>query len=249
MKQVSQTLFNFIAGALLVLVIWYSCYLAMDINVLPNPFVVLLAVPSLFEQGVMIHLYHSLFRVLCALVISTVIGVLVGILASGSHVVSRILTPFLYFTYPIPRVALLPAVLLIFGLTDTSKIMMITLIVIYPIIIVVRDSVKDIPKQTRNTLICYGASKVQMFWFVTLPWALSSVLSTARISLGTAMSILFFTEAYGARYGMGFLILDSWFRLNYVQMYAGVVILSVVGFMLFLIIDVIENTVMRWKKA
>ena len=88
-----------------------------------------------------------------------------------------------------------------------------------------------------------------MFWFVTLPWALSSVLSTARISLGTAMSILFFTEAYGARYGMGFLILDSWFRLNYVQMYAGVVILSVVGFMLFLIIDVIENTVMRWKKA
>jgi len=249
MKKATSTLFNFIIGALLVLIIWYICYLAMNINVLPNPIAVLFAVPSLFEQGILIHLAHSLYRVFIALIISMFVGLIIGIIAAGSNMVSRILTPFLYFTYPIPRVALLPAVMLIFGLTNTSKIIMITLIVIYPIIIIVRDSVKDIPKQTLNTLNCYGASRSQMLFYVTLPYALTSLLSTARISLGTAMSILFFTEAYGARQGMGFFILDSWFRLNYVQMYAAIVVLSISGFVLFVVIDIIESITLKWKKA
>ena len=249
MKKITTTVFNFIAGALLVLIIWYICYLVLSINVLPNPVTVLMAVPGLFANGIMVHLLHSLFRVFVALLISMLVGLIVGTLAAGKNVVARILTPFLYFTYPIPRVALLPAVMLIFGLSDTSKIIMITLIVVYPIIIVVRDSVKDIPKQTLNTLICYGASKAQTFFYVTLPYALTSILSTARISLGTAMSILFFTEAYGARQGMGFFILDSWFRLNYVQMYAGIVILSILGFALFVIIDIIEKVALKWKSS
>jgi NitT/TauT family transport system permease protein len=248
MKKSTSTLFNFTMGAALVLVIWYICYLVLSINVLPNPITVLMAVPRLFESGIVTHLLHSLFRVFVALLISMLIGLVVGVVAAGKNIVARILTPFLYFTYPIPRVALLPAVLLIFGLSNTSKIIMITLIVVYPIIIVVRDSVKDIPKQTLNTLICYGASKAQIFFYVTLPYALTSILSTARISLGTAMSILFFTEAYGARHGMGFFILDSWFRLNYVQMYAGIVVLSIAGFMLFVIIDIIENVALKWKQ-
>jgi len=242
-----KVLINFIMGALLVLIIWYICYLAMNINVLPNPITVLLAVPGLFGQGILTHLLHSLFRVFVALIISMLIGIAIGIIAASNTFVSRILTSFLYFTYPIPRVALLPAVMLIFGLSNTAKIIMITLIVIYPIIIVVRDSVKEIPKQTLNTLICYGAGKMQMFLYVTLPYALTSTLSTARISLGTAMSILFFVEAYGARQGMGFFILDSWFRLNYVQMYAGIVILSILGFVLFVIVDIIESVALKWK--
>jgi NitT/TauT family transport system permease protein len=248
MKKTGAGIFNFAAGALLVLVIWYICYVVMNVNVLPNPLIVLAEVPSLFEHGILMHLARSLFRVAVALALSMAIGLAIGILASGSNVISRILTPFLYFTYPIPRVALLPAVMLIFGLTDTAKIIMIALIVVYPIIIVVRDIVKDIPKQTKNVLVCYGANRTQLFFYVTLPYALTGILSTARISLGTSMSILFFTEAYGARQGMGFFILDSWFRLNYVQMYAGIVVLSITGFMLFVIIDVIDNVALKWRK-
>ena len=248
MKKFASKLADFALGCLLVLALWYTAHIALDINVLPNPLTVLTAVPGLADHDILTHAYHSFFRVGVGLLFSMFTGLVIGIAAAGGNVFSKILTPFIYFTYPIPRVALLPAVMLIFGLTDMSKIIMITLVVVYPIIIIVRDSVRDIPKQTYNTLICYGASKIQVFFYVTLPWALSSILSTARISLGTAISILFFTETYGSRFGMGFFIMDSWMRLNYVQMYAGIVVLSISGFILFIIIDIAESSVMRWKK-
>ena len=249
MKKFATTLINFAVGAVLVLVIWQVAHIAMDVNVLPSPFVVLRAVPGLFAGDILIHAYHSAYRVLMAMALSMFIGLAAGIGAAGNNMFSRVLTSFIYFTYPIPRVALLPAVLLIFGLTDTSKIIMITIIVVYPIIVVVRDAVKDIPRQTYNTLICYGAGKVQVFFYVTLPWAVSGILSTARISLGTAISILFFTETYGTRRGMGFFVMDAWMRLNYVQMYAGIVVLGMAGFALFVVIDVVESFALRWKKA
>ena len=249
MKKFLRTCANFVLGAISVLAIWYIAYLIIDSHVLSNPFAALRAVPGLMEHNILTHAYHSAFRVFAAMLISMFIGLTVGICAAGKHLPARILSPFLYFTYPIPRVALLPVVLLIFGLTDTSKIIMITLIVVYPIIVVVRDNVRAIPKQTYNTLICYGASKTQLFFYATLPWAVSGILSTARITLGTAISILFFTETYGGRHGMGFFIMDSWMRLNYVQMYAGIIALSAAGFILFLLIDVLESVLLKWRKV
>ncbi|MCL2580680.1 MAG: ABC transporter permease subunit [Oscillospiraceae bacterium] len=247
MKKGITALVNFSVGAALVLAVWQIAHLALSVNVLPSPFVVLRALPALLGQDIFTHAYHSFYRIGMALLFSMLIGLIVGIAAAGKGVFAKVLTPFLYFTYPIPRVALLPAVMLIFGLTDAAKIIMITIIVVYPIIVVVRDSVKDIPKQTYNTLTCYGAGRVQVFLYITLPWALGGILSTARISLGTAISILFFVEAYGARRGMGFFILDAWMRLNYVQMYAGIVVLSMAGFALFVLIDIIEGVFMKWK--
>lgn len=238
---------SFILGPALVGIIWYFAYWIIDRNVMPNPFLVLSALPALLEHNVISHLAHSLYRIFLALSLSMIIGLIVGLAAADKNL-SKILTPFIYFTYPIPRVALLPVVMLVFGLRDVSKIIMITLIVVYPIIIVVRDSVKDIPKETYSSLICLGASKFQMFLFVTLPWAVSGILSTLRISLGTAVAILFFTEAYGTRYGMGFFILDMWQRINYVLMFAGIVVLSMTGFILFVFIDVLEEVLLRWKK-
>lgn len=249
MKKLAARMFNLVVGALLVLSIWQIAHIILDVNVLPSPFAVIMSIPSLGERNVFAHASHSFFRVAMGLFFSMLIGLIIGIAAAGENVFSRVLTPFIYFTYPMPKVALLPAVMLIFGLTNLSKIIMIVLIVVFPVIVVARDSVKDIPKQTCNTLICYGASKPQIFFYVTLPWALSGILSTTRISLGTAISILFFVEAYGSRYGMGFFILDAWMRLNYIQMYAGIVVLSIFGFVLFVAIDLVESTAMRWKKG
>ena len=249
MKKLTAKLASFGTGALLVLSVWQIAHMVLDVNVLPSPLAVFRSVPGLAGRDMLAHASHSFFRVGMGLFFSMLIGLVLGIAAAGKGALSKVLTPFIYFTYPMPKVALLPAVMLLFGLTNLSKIIMITLIVVFPIIVVVRDSVKEIPRQTYNTLICYGASRPQVFWYVTLPWAVSGILSTARISLGTAVSILFFVEAYGSRYGMGFFILDAWMRLNYIQMYAGIVVLSIFGFILFIAIDLAESIAMKWKKG
>ena len=245
MKKIISKLKSFLIGFTMVGALWYIAYLTADTHIIPSPFAVFAALPNLLTLDIGTHIGHSFYRVAVGLFFSVVIGLTVGILAAGAG--SKILTPFIYFTYPIPRVALLPVVMLIFGITNMSKIIMITLIVSYPIIIVVRDHVRDIPKQMYNTLICLGATKAQMFVHITFPWAVSALFSTMRMSLGTAMSVLFFVESYGSRFGMGRFILDAWMRVNYVQMYGGIVVLSLVGFALFIIIDIIEETALKWK--
>ena len=238
---------SFFIGLAMVGILWYTAYLTIDRNVMPNPLIVLRALPSLLDHNIATHFIRSLYRIFMGLSISMFIGLAVGILAAGK-MLSKVLTPFIYFTYPIPRVAFLPVVMLVFGLRDVSKIIMIALIVTFPVILIVRDSVKDIPKETYNTLTCLGASKLQVFFTITLPWAASSILSTVRISLGTAIAILFFTETYGTTYGMGFFILDMWQRINYVMMFAGIIVLSMTGFLMFVCVDILEDVILKWKK-
>ena len=247
-KPIWNKLKSFFIGASSVFVLWYLGYLYIQRPVLPSPVAVFQHLPSMMNETMWSHLGHSFFRVIMGLTLSMLIGLVVGILAAQSRLLSKILNPFIYFTYPIPRVALLPVVMLLFGMGDESKIIMITLVVVYPVIIVVRDSVADIPKEIYHALTCYGASKREVFFYITLPWAFSAILSTLRISLGTAIAILFFTETYGTRFGMGFFILDAWMRISYLQMYGGIVLLSVAGYLLFMTIDFLEDYLLRWKK-
>ena len=99
-----------------------------------------------------------------------------------------------------------------------------------------------------NPLISLGASRLQMFYNVTLPAILSEVLTNIRLFIGTALSVLFFAEAYGTNMGIGYFIQDAWSRINYIDMYSGIVILSILGLILFIILDYIESVVCKWKR-
>jgi len=153
----------------------------------------------------------------------------------------------IYFTYPIPKLALLPVVMLLFGLGELSKLMMIVLIIVFQVVITSRDAVKSIPAETFHSLQSLGASKRQTFTEVILPASLPEVLTATRLALGTAVSILFFTETFGTEHGMGYFIMDAWMRVNYLDMYAGIVILSFMGFLIFSIIDAAETYLCAWR--
>jgi NitT/TauT family transport system permease protein len=75
------------------------------------------------------------------------------------------------------------------------------------------------------------------------------LLTSLRVSLGAAVSILFFIEGYGTRFGVGYYILDAWSRINYIDMYIGIIVISIVGFALFVLIDYIQEKLCRWNKG
>ena len=66
--------------------------------------------------------------------------------------------------------------------------------------------------------------------------------------MATAVSVLFFTETFGTQYGMGYYIMDAWLRVNYLDMYAGIVVLSLMGLLLFGLIDMAEYVTCRWRR-
>lgn len=237
----------FIQGFIIFNIIWYLLAIIVNMRVLPKPTDVYLNMTNLYGEKLYIHVLISLSRVISGIGISLVLGVSIGLLMAYSKIWNKILNPLVYFTYPIPKTALLPIVMLLFGLGDTSKVIILVLILVFQIIVAVRDAVINIPKETYNPIKSLGASKLQIFIHITLPAILPELLTTLRLSIGTALSILFFTEGYGTQYGIGYYILDAWTRIDYLGMYAGIVIIGLLGFLLFILIDILEETVCKWK--
>jgi len=250
--MVNKQRLNYILRLLLVFlgmhVVWYVAYLLVNHPMLPSPLEVYQAMGQLGGTNIAMNVGYSLMRIFAGVLLALIVGLLIGLLMGRSALWNKLLDPVVYLTYPVPKIALLPVVMLFFGLGETSKILMIMLILLFQIIISVRDGVKAIPASTYDVLTSIGAGPGQKFWHVTLPGALSVILSTIRISLGTAISVLFFTEIYGTEHGMGFFIMDAWLRLDYPQMYAGILLFSLVGFVLFLLVDLLDHRFMKWRK-
>lgn len=216
---------------------------------LPTPGTVLLKLPELFTGVMAKHLQTSFIRIGWGLAWSVLGGYLLGLLMGSFPKWHYFFDPLIYFTYPIPKMALLPIVMLLGGLGDKSKIIMIVLIVLPQVVISVRDAVRVIPQNYYHVYRCLAASRWTQFRAITFPATIPATISALRVSLGTAISILFFTENYGTEYGMGYYIMDSWTRMDYPAMYAGILMLSGCGFVLFLILDQISNRVNHWQKS
>ncbi|WP_289129624.1 ABC transporter permease [uncultured Clostridium sp.] len=228
-------------------ILWYVCAIIMNSRILPSPDKIYLHLPELFKDGFYIHILASLYRVFVGLLLSFIIGSTIGLIMGYSKRFNKILNPLVYFAYPIPKTALLPVVMTLYGLGDGSKITIVVLITVFQVIVSVRDAVINVEKVNYNPLISLGASRMQKFYHVTLPAILPEVLTNTRLSIGTALSVLFFAEAYGTSMGIGYFIQDAWTRINYIDMYSGIVILSILGLILFIILDYVESRVCRWK--
>ncbi|WP_326512165.1 ABC transporter permease [Clostridium intestinale] len=245
--KIRKKLLVFIQGFITFNLLWYLFSLKVNMKILPRPTEVYLNMFKLSNQELYKHVLVSLYRVSSGIIISLIIGSLIGLLMAYSKTWNKILNPLVYFTYPIPKTALLPIVMLLYGLGDKSKIIIIVLILVFQIIVAVRDAALNIPYETYNPIRSLGASKLQIFSHITLPAILPELLTTLRLSIGTALSILFFAEGYGTKYGIGYYILDAWSRISYLEMYTGIIILGLLGFVLFMLIDILEESLFKWK--
>ncbi|MFL0247963.1 ABC transporter permease [Candidatus Clostridium stratigraminis] len=245
--KVKKKIKLFIEGFILFNILWYILAVVINMRVLPKPTDIYFNLTNLYGEKLYLHVLVSLYRVSYGLIISLVLGVAIGLTMAYSKLWNKILNPLVYFTYPIPKTALLPVVMLLFGLGDSSKVIIIVLILIFQIIVAVRDAVINIPEETYNPIKSLGASRLQIFTNITLPAIMPELLTNLRLSVGTALSILFFAEGYGTQYGIGYYILDAWTRIDYISMYAGILVISLLGFFLFILIDILEEVICKWK--
>lgn len=234
-------------GAILVNVLWYIAAQTLKINVLVDPITVYGHLGNVWKNSMSEHLMASLWRIAAGVAIAGILGLCFALWMTQSKLMGKVLGAFIYFSYPIPKLALLPIVMLLAGLGDATKIIMIVLIILFQIIINLRDSLKNIPRESFLIVTSLGANRWEVFRHVTMPAILPDLLSTLRIAIGTAISVLFVTETYGTDRGMGYFIVDAWMRINYVDMYVGIVVLSMTGFFLFLLTDLLETTLCKWR--
>lgn len=247
--RIPRSLQLLFVGVLVFNVLWWLAAVLFQNKALPNPLCVYEIMPGTFSKGMSGHVWASLRRVLLGTTIALLLGIIGGVLTAMSRRSNRVLEPLLYLSYPVPKLALLPIVMLLFGIGETAKIVMIVLITVFQLMISIRDAVRRIPKENFFVLSSLGATKVQQMAHVIIPGILPEVFSALRVSLGIAISVLFVTETFGTDKGLGFFIVDAWMRLDYLTMYVGIVTLSIIGFLLFLLIDLADAVFCRWNKV
>ncbi|MDO4771486.1 ABC transporter permease [Porphyromonas sp.] len=249
MKRIRRTIYQIIIGAALINILWAIAALTLGTSALSSPAEVYAALPRLLSDKLTPHIFASLYRLFIGIPIALVMGVFVAWAMYRFRKVRLLLGSFVYLCYPIPKLALLPIVMILAGLGDAGKIVMIVLILLFQIIVNVRDSINNIPKESFLVATSLGASTLQILRHILMPATLPEVLSTLRVAIGTAISVLFVTETYGTDRGMGYFIIDAWMRLSYVEMYGGIVVLSIVGFILFFLTDIAEAYFCRWRNG
>lgn len=251
MTKRRKHIFNYfgyiIGGFILFNVIWYILAACLSLKALPFPTEVYSGYSKAFENGILDHTFASLRRIAYSIGISLGIALVLGVWMGYSKKVNSLLGPMIYFSYPIPKLALLPIIMVLFDLGETSKIVIVILIVVFQLIITIRDAVKNISKENYYVLISFGATSLQKMRHITLPAILPEVFSSLRVALGIATSALFFIETFGTDKGLGFYITDSQMRVDYIQMYFGIIVLSLIGFILFLIVDLLDSILCKWK--
>ena len=237
----------FALGICLCLALWAGMAYLLQMPVIPSPVQVLLRLAAKFPDTIAVHAGYSLMRIVLGLFAAVAVGYPVGVLMGYFPRVNRLLAPLLYLTYPVPKIALLPVVMLLFGVGEWSKLILVFLIIVFQVVVAVRDAVAAIPSETYAPLRVLGASFAQIVRHIIVPASLPKFITAVRVAMATAISVLFFTETFGTQYGIGYYIMDAWLRVNYLDMYAGIVVLSAMGLLLFILLDWTERRMCAWN--
>ena len=234
---------------LIFLLLWGISTVLVDKPFLPGPGASLRALVSQTLQGpLLVHLGISFLRILAAQAAAFLPALLLGMAAGLNRPFDAALTPMMYLLFPVPKVALLPVILLFLGLGNLSKIFLVALILFFQFYLSIRDETRHMDRRYFDSLYSLGGSRRDLFKHVIIPALLPRIFSTFRLTLGTSTAVLFLAETFATREGLGYYIMESWSRLEYDEMYAGILGLSLMGFVLFLLVEGLERRFCRWSR-
>lgn len=242
---------KYLKGTALLVVLWYLAAWMVDAPIIPYPHLVLAhTATGIMKEHTLRHLQFSLYRMLSGLAVALCLAIPTGMIAGRVKSLDHVVSPLLYLLYPLPKIAFLPVFMVLFGIGDLSKIILIATIVFFPAAVTIRDGVRDIPGQFIELARAYHLSPRQVIGDIIWPAILPRIFSSLRITVGIALSVLFISENFAATYGLGYHIMNNWIMANYIGMYSGIVLLSLLGLGLYLTIDLVERWVIpreaRW---
>ena len=168
---------------------WQFTAMAVHNPVLPGPFDAFPMVAQYYDELWPAFLV-SLYRVVVAMLIGTVLAIPLGLACGRSPRADAVFAPILYFLYPLPKVVLLPVLIVLLGLADAPKIVLIAITVFFQVLVTVRDASKSVPEQSILSMRSLGASRLDIYRHAIVPATLPELFTALRISSGTAVAIL-----------------------------------------------------------
>lgn len=239
-----------ILAFVLLIVLWQLLAWIVNLPILPSPMEVAVTLVRELGRDLPGHFLASFWRVFSSTLLAILLASPLGLILGQSKPLNRFFAPVIYLLYPIPKVVLLPIVVLFLGIGDVSKIFMIFLILFFQILVLVRDQASNIRPELIQSVRSLGAGRKALFRFVYLPASIPGILTALRQSVGTAVAVLYVAELFATQKGLGYYIYLKGSNLfDYPAMYAGVVAMSVLGFGLYFVVDWLEKKLCKWQFA
>jgi NitT/TauT family transport system permease protein len=215
---------------------------------MPSPFSVAKALEALWLDGTLVeHVTASLKRIVPGWLIGTAAGLAVG-LAMGIFSAARAAgIPIVSALFPIPKIALLPLLILWFGIGEPSKIATIALGVFFPTTISAYSACDSVPRNLIRMGQSFGLPARDIVWKILLPGAMPGILAGFRISASVALLLVVAAEMIGAQQGIGAFVLTAGNLMQTDQLLAGVTMLSVLGLLIAWGLGIMERAMLKWR--
>jgi NitT/TauT family transport system permease protein len=187
------------------------------------------------------------YRVFTGFFAGSIPGIAVGLLMAMFRPVRIFVDPLIAALFPIPKIALMPLLLLAFGFGDASKVALVAIAVFFPVIINTYSGAANIEKIYWDVAKNYGASQSVMFWRIVFFGALPMIFAGLRIALAVSFIVLVAAEFVATKVGIGYMIWNSWELLQVDVMFVGIVTVGLLGLIATVCLQEIERKVIPWK--
>ncbi len=217
-------------------------------------------IPAMYKElgwdGIMIlikesHIIATLYRVIVGFIIGSIPGIILGVVMGVSRSVRIMLDTFISAIYVLPKIAIFPIMMLMFAdpFGEGPKVAVVAISAFFLVAINTMAGVVGVESVYLEAGKNYGANRLQMFRHVILPGALPVIFAGLRLALGTALIVIVAIEFVRAKTGIGFLTFYYWEIMVPEKMYAGLVLVMLLGAALTAVLQWIEKLVMPWQKG
>jgi NitT/TauT family transport system permease protein len=240
-----------VLSPLVLLVLWEVLVRVglVDARFFPPPSRILRQLVVLVQSGELLdHTWASLRRLFIGSLIGGLPALVLGIVMGLYRPLRAVVDPLVAATYPVPKSAILPLILLIFGLGEASKIAMVAIGVFYPVLINATAGVLQISPIYLDVGRNFRASRTQLVRTVALPGALPFIMTGVKLGIGMGLILIAIAEMIGAKSGLGFMIWNAWELLSVETMYVGLLVIAVLGFLFTLALNELERWIVPWQR-
>ena len=248
-RDIKRLLIYFISPAA-VFVVWEICARTgvLDVRFFPAPseiFYHLLFVSP--DEGILMDIVFSVYRISVGYIVGCSLGVMLGVGMGLSHFLRMMFYPLILVTYPVPKIAILPLIMLIFGIGDLSKIVVVVIGSFFLVLMNTLHGVDSLAQIYHDVAKVYKISRHNFILKIVIPGSLPSIFTGLKLAIGYSLVIVVAAEFSGADKGIGYLIWQSWETFSIKSMYAGIFVIGVLGFIFSYTLDLLERKMVPWK--
>jgi NitT/TauT family transport system permease protein len=220
----------------------------LDQRFFPIPSSIAVELASLTGSGELLaHLGWTVERVAIGFCLGAIPAVLLGLAMGLSPALMAIFRPIIAAIYPIPKIALFPLIMLMFGLGETSKWVIVAIGVFFQVFFSTLAGVANIDRIYLDVARNFGATRWQAYRLIAMPAALPFIFTGCQLGIGMALIVVVVAEQFGTKMGLGYLIWRSWQVFEVRDMFVGLMMVALLGYGIQLAMGALEGWVIRWK--